>query len=72
MTSRAAITDVVLRYASAVDGRDWELFGSCFTDPVFLNFVSFSPTSAEEMPRSAWVARLEYQVVDAHYDLAYG
>ena len=55
---RAAISDVVLRYAAAVDGRDWDMFTSCFTDPVFINFVSFSPTAAEEMPRSAWVARV--------------
>jgi len=28
---RAAIADVVVRYATAIDRRDWDLFRSCFT-----------------------------------------
>jgi len=29
---RAAITDVLVRYATAIDRRDWDLFRTCFTD----------------------------------------
>jgi 3-phenylpropionate/cinnamic acid dioxygenase small subunit len=29
---RAAITDVLVRYATAIDRRDWPLFGTCFTE----------------------------------------
>jgi 3-phenylpropionate/cinnamic acid dioxygenase small subunit len=29
---RAAIADVVVRYATAIDRRDWDLFRTCFTD----------------------------------------
>jgi 3-phenylpropionate/cinnamic acid dioxygenase small subunit len=29
---RVAISDVLLRYATAIDTRDWSLFESCFTD----------------------------------------
>jgi len=28
---RAAIADVIVRYATAIDRRDWELFRTCFT-----------------------------------------
>ena len=29
---RAAVTDVLVRYASGIDRRDWDLFRTCFTD----------------------------------------
>jgi hypothetical protein len=30
--ARQDIADVLVRYASGIDGRDWELFRSCFAD----------------------------------------
>ncbi|GFG86485.1 nuclear transport factor 2 family protein [Mycolicibacter algericus] len=30
--AKADITDVLLRYATAIDTKDWELFRTCFTD----------------------------------------
>jgi len=32
--AKADITAVLLRYATAIDTKDWELFRSCFTDDV--------------------------------------
>ena len=29
---RQDVADVLVRYASGIDGRDWELFRTCFTD----------------------------------------
>jgi uncharacterized protein (TIGR02246 family) len=29
---RLDVTDVLIRYATGIDRRDWELFGTCFTD----------------------------------------
>jgi 3-phenylpropionate/cinnamic acid dioxygenase small subunit len=29
---RQAVTDLLVRYASGIDGRDWALLRSCFTD----------------------------------------
>jgi 3-phenylpropionate/cinnamic acid dioxygenase small subunit len=28
----ARVTDVLIRYASGIDGRDWDLFRTCFTE----------------------------------------
>ena len=35
---RLAISDVLIRYATALDGRDWELLASCFTDDATLDY----------------------------------
>jgi hypothetical protein len=32
MTDRQEIVDVLVRYATGIDSRDWALFRSCFTD----------------------------------------
>lgn len=32
--AKADITEVLLRYATAIDTKDWDLFRSCFTDDV--------------------------------------
>jgi 3-phenylpropionate/cinnamic acid dioxygenase small subunit len=38
LQDRAEISDVQLRYATGTDFRDWELFRSCFTDEVEVDF----------------------------------
>lgn len=50
MLDRAAITDVVHAYATAVDRRDWDLFRSLFKDRLFLDFRSFHPNLYRDMP----------------------
>ena len=41
LADRAAIQDVMLKYAAGVDERDLELYRSCFADDVeILNFGS--------------------------------
>ncbi len=49
LLDRAAISDVVIAYATAVDRRDWPLLRSIFTDRVFLDFRSFDPRLYREM-----------------------
>lgn len=49
LIDRAAISDVVTAYATAVDRRDWSLFGSIFTDRVFLDFRTFDPDLYREV-----------------------
>jgi hypothetical protein len=51
LIDRAAISDVVTTYATAVDSRDWDLFGSIFTDSIFLDFRSFHPSLYKDVTR---------------------
>ena len=50
LIDRAAISDVLHAYATAVDTRDWTLFRSLFVDPLFLDFRTFHPSLFREMP----------------------
>ena len=52
---RQAVLDVVVRYASAVDARDWMLFRSCFCDELAIDFSSFRGAPVNGMPADAWV-----------------
>lgn len=49
LIDRAAISDVVNAYATAVDSRDWALFRSLFMPRLFLDFRSFHPSLYREM-----------------------
>jgi hypothetical protein len=49
LADRAAISDVVLAYATAVDTRNWAMFRSIFTDRVALKFGSFGPGLDREL-----------------------
>jgi len=43
LIDRAEISDLLSRYATAVDTRNWPLFRSCFTDDVVCDATSVSP-----------------------------
>jgi hypothetical protein len=51
LIDRAAVSDVVNTYATAVDTRDWALFGSIFADSLFLDFRSFRPSLYKQVTR---------------------
>jgi hypothetical protein len=42
LLDRMEISDTVVRYATAVDTRDWKLYRSCFTDEVELDFAGWA------------------------------
>jgi hypothetical protein len=52
---RQAIVDVVIRYATGVDMRDWELYRTCFTDECEFDFSSWNGRPATSMPAEDWV-----------------
>jgi len=49
LIDRAAISDAVTAYASAIDTHDWDWFRSLFTDSVFIDFRSFDPSLYREL-----------------------
>jgi hypothetical protein len=56
LIDRAAISDVVIAYATAVDQRDWVVFRSLFTDRVLVDMRSFDPTLHREIGADELVA----------------
>ncbi|MGH8992019.1 MAG: nuclear transport factor 2 family protein [Acidimicrobiia bacterium] len=38
LEDRALISERVIKYAMAVDRRDWQMFAECFTDPVHADY----------------------------------
>lgn len=55
LIDRAAISDAVLRYATAVDTRDWALYRSVFADPLTVDFASWSGEPELTLPVDEWV-----------------
>ena len=56
LLDRAEISEVQIRYATGTDSRDWELFRSCFTDEVEVDFSEGFGQPATRMTADAWVA----------------
>jgi len=52
---RQTIVDVVIRYATGIDMRDWDLYRSCFADPCEFDFSSWNGRPATVMPADTWV-----------------
>ncbi len=56
-TDRAALLDVLARFAHGIDGRDWALYRSVFTDEIDVDYTSYRPGSRARMPADEWVDR---------------
>jgi hypothetical protein len=54
---RAAVLDVLARFAHGIDGRDWALYRSVFTDEVDVDYTSYRPGSRARMPADEWIER---------------
>jgi len=54
---RAAVLDVLARFAHGIDSRDWALYRSVFTDEVDVDYTSYRPGSRSRMPADEWVDR---------------
>ncbi|HKD68549.1 MAG TPA: nuclear transport factor 2 family protein [Candidatus Binataceae bacterium] len=52
---RFLITDVIYRYSTGADNKDWQLFRSCFTDPVNADFTSTGAPAPRTFPLDTWV-----------------
>ena len=54
LEDRNAISERVIKYAMAIDSADWDLFASCLTDPVHIDF-SEAGMPAQDFPRDEFV-----------------
>jgi len=55
LLDRAEISDVQLRYATGTDARNWELFRSCFTDDLEVDFSSGFGLPVVRLKADEWV-----------------
>ena len=56
LVARAEISDVVNRYATGIDRRDWPLYRSIFADEVDFDFTTWSGGEARRLSADDWVA----------------
>ena len=56
LLARAEVSDVVHRYATGIDRRNWELFRSCFADRLELDFTSWSGGEPRTVEADEWAA----------------
>lgn len=54
----ALVTDVIYRYASGIDDRNWEAYRSCFATTCWFDFSSFMGTPPSDMSADDWVTRV--------------
>jgi 3-phenylpropionate/cinnamic acid dioxygenase small subunit len=59
LADRLDITDVLMRYATAMDTRDYVLLRSCFTDDATLEYDLATSSPAEFVERVTPLARFE-------------
>lgn len=71
LEDRHAISDVVIKYAIAIDDADWVGYASVFTDPVHVDF-SEAGMPAADFPREQFVgfAQQGLEVWDARQHLS--
>lgn len=58
IADRLAISDIIIRYATALDTRDWTLLRSILSDRVRIDYTSFDPDLDLEMDAAEWVHRV--------------
>jgi hypothetical protein len=56
LRDRLELTDLIHKYATGIDTRDWALFRSIFADELFMDFSSYSGAPGSKMTGDDWVA----------------
>jgi hypothetical protein len=56
MCDRTEISEVVYRYATGIDSKDWMLFGTCFTDPMEADMTAtlLATAAPQQFPLERW------------------
>lgn len=56
LEDRLAITDLIHKYATGIDTRDWSLYRSIFADDLYMDFSSYSGAPGTKITADEWVA----------------
>jgi 3-phenylpropionate/cinnamic acid dioxygenase small subunit len=58
LADRLAIDDLLTRYATGVDRRDWDLWESCFTADAVVDYTAFGGIRGPVREVRAWLAEV--------------
>ncbi|MBI4517106.1 MAG: nuclear transport factor 2 family protein [Deltaproteobacteria bacterium] len=58
IADRIEIDDLLTRYATAVDTKDWELYASCFTADAFIDYTAADGIKGTVSEVKAWLAQV--------------
>lgn len=58
IVDRLAIDDLLTRYATAVDRRDWDLYRTCFTDDAVIDYTSAGGIRGGLDEVAGWLAQV--------------
>jgi 3-phenylpropionate/cinnamic acid dioxygenase small subunit len=57
ISDRIEIDDLLTRYATGVDRKDWDLWESCFTPDAWIDYSAFGGTSGGVKEVRAWLEK---------------
>ena len=57
ISDRIEIDDLLVRYTSAIDGKDWALLDTCFTPDADVDYVSSGGIKGKYPEVRAWLAK---------------
>lgn len=58
ISDRIEIDDLLTRYATAVDSRDWDLYATCFTPDAFIDYTSAGGIKGTVQEVRDWLAKV--------------
>lgn len=58
ITDRIAIDDLLTRYATAVDTRNWDLYATCFTPDAFIDYTAAGGIKGKLPEVKQWLAEV--------------
>jgi 3-phenylpropionate/cinnamic acid dioxygenase small subunit len=58
IADRIEIDDLLTRYATAVDNKDWELYATCFTPDAFIDYTSAGGVKGAMPEVKKWLAEV--------------
>jgi len=58
LLDRQAISDTVIRYATGIDMRQWDVYRACFCDEIEIDFTSFGGGAPVTVSADDWVLQV--------------